>query len=236
MKKKIGDRLRKLRLKKQLTVKELAYGIKKDASTVQKWENSLSEPNERSLFDTAKFYGISSADFLFYVYDDSESIDEFKNSPARVGGADTFSFKTLNSASTVAIDMDCESALPTGISKNDFNEIYFTRKENKKSTARSALKAFALTYLKFWIAGAALCVAFNILIIHFGLLSARTENGLGLLQNPTDALVFFIIFPLLFALFFTALDFVKRMVYSAMGISSLYSGFKKLSEKRRKKQ
>ena len=58
-----AQRLKELRLEKNLSLKDLAKGIGTSDVAISRWENELRIPNIENLYLIAKFFGVS-ADYL----------------------------------------------------------------------------------------------------------------------------------------------------------------------------
>lgn len=58
-----AERLKELRLEKNLSLKDLAKGIGSSDVAISRWENELRIPNIENLYLIAKFFGVS-ADYL----------------------------------------------------------------------------------------------------------------------------------------------------------------------------
>ena len=58
-----AERLRELRLEKNLSMKQLAKEINTTDAAVSNWENEINEPKISYLKDIAKYFGVSS-DYL----------------------------------------------------------------------------------------------------------------------------------------------------------------------------
>ena len=58
-----AERLKELRLEKNLSLKDLAKGIGTSDVAISRWENELRIPNIENLYLIAKFFGVS-ADYL----------------------------------------------------------------------------------------------------------------------------------------------------------------------------
>ena len=63
-----AERLKELRLEKNLSLKELAKEIGVSDIAISRWENELRIPNIESLVELAKFFGVSS-DYLLGLED-----------------------------------------------------------------------------------------------------------------------------------------------------------------------
>ena len=63
-----AERLRDLRLEKELTIKQLADKLGVRDSTITRWENNIIKPNSDNLYVIALFFGVST-DYLLGLED-----------------------------------------------------------------------------------------------------------------------------------------------------------------------
>lgn len=63
-----AERLKELRIEKNLSLKEVAKGIGTSDVAISRWENELRIPNIENLYSIAKFFGVS-ADYLIGLED-----------------------------------------------------------------------------------------------------------------------------------------------------------------------
>jgi len=68
METKFGERLKELRLERNLSQEKLGSNFSVDHRTISNWENSIREPDFSMLMDIAKFFGVS-ADYLLGLED-----------------------------------------------------------------------------------------------------------------------------------------------------------------------
>ena len=64
----LPERLKELRLEKELSIKQLANAIGVSDIAISRWENNLRVPNVISLYALAKFFDVS-ADYLIGLED-----------------------------------------------------------------------------------------------------------------------------------------------------------------------
>jgi len=72
----IGNRLKQLRRSKRMTQEELAKIVSVSASSIQKWEQDIADPNTGTLIKIAETFNCS-LDYLFGFQDDKRTTETF---------------------------------------------------------------------------------------------------------------------------------------------------------------